>query len=242
MTTPVPAVTAAQMAQVDRRAVQGYGIGLIQMMELAGRTLATQARDISGGSVEGREIVVLCGTGNNGGGGMVAARHLHGWGAQVQAMLTGPIDALKTVPHRQWRILKRLGLVAGAKPGQGTGKPDLIIDAIFGYGFHGKPRSRAARWIEWTNGRGCPVLALDLPSGLDATTGIPSMPCIRATATLTLALPKRGLRAPQAAAHVGEIYLADIGIPTEVYRDLGLEVGNPFASGSIIRLEYSQES
>jgi len=148
----------------------------------------------------------------------------------------------QAVPKRQWRILKQLGLVARAKTGQGTGKPDLIIDAIFGYGFRGKPRPKAARWIEWVNGQGCPVLALDLPSGLDATTGIPSIPCLHATATLTVALPKTGLLAPQAAAHVGEIYLADIGVPPEVYRDLGLEVGNPFAIGSIIRWEYSQES
>jgi len=241
MTTPVLSVTAAQMAQIDRRAIHRYGIGLIQMMELAGRNLASLARDMSGGSVEGREIVVLCGTGNNGGGGMVAARNLHGWGARVQVVLTGSEVALRAVPKRQLRILRRLGLAVRTKGGPGSGRPDMVIDAIFGYGFHGKSRPRAARWIEWANSQVCPILALDLPSGLDATTGIPSTHCIRATATLTLALPKTGLRAPQAAAHVGEIYLADIGIPPEVYRDLGIEVGVPFASGFIIRLEYSQE-
>lgn len=242
MTTPVPEVTAAQMAQIDRRAIQGYGIGLIQMMELAGRNLATLAREMLGGSVEGRQIVVLCGTGNNGGGGMVAARHLHGWGAWVQAALIGSEDALKAVPKRQWRILRGLGLAARSWRSPGLGRPDMVIDAIVGYGFHGKPRPRAARWIEWANGQGCPVLALDLPSGLDATTGVPSTPCVRATATLTLALPKTGLRAPQAEAFVGELYLADIGVPPKVYQDLGYEVGNPFASGSIIRLEDSQEA
>ena len=241
MTAPVPAVTAAQMALVDRRAVQGYGIGLIQMMELAGRNLANLAREMLGGSVEGREIVVLCGTGNNGGGGMVAARNLHGWGARVQVVLTGSEAALKVVPKRQWRTLRRLGLAVRPKGGPGSGRPDMVIDAIFGYGFRGKPRPRAARWIEWANDQGCPVLALDLPSGLDATTGIPSMPCVHASATLTLALPKTGLRAPQAQDVVGDVFLADIGVPPEVYRDLGLEVGSPFASGSIIRLEDSQE-
>ena len=241
MTTPVPSVTAAQMAQIDRRAIHGYGIGLIQMMELAGRNLASLARDMSGGSVEGREIVVLCGTGNNGGGGMVAARSLHAWGARVQVVLTGPEDALKPVPKRQWRILERVGLAVRSRNDPQSESPDLIIDAIFGYGFRGKPRRRAARWIEWANAQGCPVLALDLPSGLDATTGIPSAPCVRATATLTLALPKTGLRAPEAQAFVGEVVLADIGIPPEVYRALGIEVGNPFANGSIIRLEDSQE-
>ena len=118
----------------------------------------------------------------------------------------------------------------------------MVIDAIFGYGFRGKPRQRAARWIEWANSQGCPVLALDLPSGLDATTGIPSMPCVHASATLTLALPKTGLQAPEARAYVGEVFLADIGVPPEVYRDLGFEVGAPFASDSIIRLEDSRSA
>jgi len=229
------------MAQIDRRAAHDYGIGLIQMMELAGRNLAEEARQMLGGSVAGRKVVVLCGTGNNGGGGMVAARNLHGWGARVQVVLTGSEAALKVVPKRQWRIVRRLGLGVHPKAGPGPGTPDMVIDAIFGYGFRGKPRPRAARWIEWANSQSCPVLALDLPSGLDATTGIPSTPCVQATATLTLALPKTGLWARQAAAHVGEMYLADVGVPPEVYRDLGLEVGTPFASGSIIRLEDSQE-
>jgi len=211
------------------------------MMELAGRNLASQARIMLGGSVAGRTVVVLCGAGNNGGGGMVAARNLHGWGARVQAVLTGPENVLKVVPKRQWRTLRRLDLAVRPKTGPRSGRPDLIIDAIFGYGFHGKPRSRSARWIEWANRRGCPILALDLPSGLDGTTGIPSTPCVRATATLTLALPKMGLWAPQAAAYVGEMYLADVGVPPQVYRDLGLEFGTPFASSSIIRLEDSQE-
>ena len=211
------------------------------MMELAGRSLATLSREMLGGSVERREIVVLCGAGNNGGGGMVGARNLHAWGARVQVVLAGAEDALKAVPKRQWRILRRLGLAGRTRDCPGSGSPAMVIDAIFGYGFHGKPRPSAARWIEWANGQGCPVLALDLPSGLDATTGIASTSCIRATATMTLALPKTGLRAPQAAVHVGEIYLADIGVPPEVHRDLSIEAGNPFASGSIIRLEYSQE-
>lgn len=241
MTTPVTAVTTAQMAKIDRRAIRVYGIGLIQMMEVAGRNLATLAREMLGGSVQGRRIVVLCGTGNNGGGGMVAARHLHGWGAHVRAALIGPEDKLKAVPKRQWRTLRRLGLAVRPKGGPGSGRPDMLIDAILGYGFHGKPRPRTARWIEWANGQGCPVLALDLPSGLDATTGVPSTPCLRATATLTLALPKTGLRAPQAQEFVGEVFLADIGIPPEVFRDLGYDVENPFVGGSIIRLEDSQE-
>ena len=231
----VPSVTAAQMAEVDRRVVRDYRIGLVQMMELAGRGLAEQARAMLGGSVVGRKIIVLCGMGNNGGGGMVAARHLHGWEAQVDAVLIGPMAMLKRSPKRQWTILKRLGLAASARIDPALGRPDLIIDAIFGYGFHGRPRAHAVRWIKWANDQGCRILALDVPSGLDATTGDPSIACVRATVTLTLALPKTGLRAPEAAVNVGEIYLADIGVPPEVFRDIGLEVGHLFETGSIVR-------
>ncbi len=234
-------MTAAEMAEVDRRTVRIYGIGLLQMMELAGRGLAEQARRMLGGSVAERRVVVLCGTGNNGGGGMVAARHLHGWGAEVRGLLIGPERGLKPVPTRQWRILKRLGLAAAAKVDRPMVRPDLVVDAIFGYGFRGRPRPRPARWITWANTQGCPILALDVPSGLDATTGVPSASTIRATCTLTLALPKTGLRAPGAAAYVGEMYLSDIGVPPEVYRDAGLDAGRPFENGSIVRLPKVEE-
>lgn len=240
--TRVPFVTAAQMAEVDRRTVRDYGIGLLQMMELAGRSLAEHARRMLGGSVMGRQIVVLCGTGNNGGGGMVSARHLHGWGAEVQAILVGSEARLKPIAKRQWSILERIGLGIGARTDPGENRPDLIVDAIFGYGFRGRPRPAAARWIEWANDRGCPILALDLPSGLDATSGVPGTPCIRAAVTLTLALPKTGLSAPEAAPYVGDLYLADIGIVPEVYREMGLEVGHPFEDGSIILLSESKET
>lgn len=233
----VPSITAVQMTEVDRRVVRTYGITLLQMMELAGRNLAEQAQEMLGGSVLGRSIVVLCGTGNNGGGGMVAARHLHGWGAEVEAALTGPSAKLKAVPKRQWRILQRLGLSASAGWDRDSLRPDVILDAIFGYGFRGRPPPGTARWIEWANKQTCPVLALDLPSGLDATSGVPAPTCIRAAATLTLALPKTGLRAPDAAGYVGELFLADIGVPPEVFGDLGLEVGNWFDKGPRVRLE-----
>ncbi len=235
--TRLPFVTADQMAEVDRRAVRDYGIGLIQMMELAGRNLAEQARCMLGGSVAGREIVVLCGVGNNGGGGMAAARNLHGWGANVRAVLVGSRSGLKPAPKRQWRILERVGPTSEEKASLDDVEPDLIVDAIFGYGFHGWPRGASANWIEWANSRACPILALDLPSGLEATTGTPTQATIRATVTLTLALPKTGLRAAHAGASEGEVYLADIGVPPELYREVGLDIGLPFESGPIIRLK-----
>lgn len=233
---PVPSVTAAQMARIDGLMTRRYGISLLQMMELAGRNLADTVREMLGGSAAGRRVVVLCGPGNNGGGGMVAARHLHSWGARVEVILMGTETGLKPVPARQWKTLRRLGVDILSGRNLPHDQTELILDAIFGYGFHGGPRGRAARWIEWANAQTCPILALDVPSGLEATTGDASTPCIRATATLTLALPKTGLRPSKAAVFVGEILLADIGVPPVAWRSLGLDVGHVFDEGPIVRL------
>jgi len=229
---PLPALTTAQMAEVDRLMIETYSILLIQMMENAGRDLAEQARRMLGGGLVGRRIVVLCGAGNNGGGGMVAARHLHNRGAIVQAKLAGDAARLTDVPAHQWRILNVMGLALATDPD--LAQADLIIDALIGYGLRGNPRGETAEWIERANASGRPILALDTPSGLDATTGQPGSPCIRATATLTLALPKMGLLTPQARPYVGELFLADIGVPPELYRQLGIEVDRLFADDTII--------
>lgn len=113
---------------------------------------------------------------------------------------------------------------------------DLILDALIGYGLTGNPRGAAAEWITWANGAGRPILALDAPSGLDATTGQPGQPCIRAAVTLTLALPKTGLLTPEARPLVGELYLADISVPPELYRRLGIEIGSLFNDDTIVRV------
>ena len=232
----IPALTTAQMAEVDRLMIEEYGTRsvLIQMMENAGRNLAELARRMLGGKLAGRKIVVLCGAGNNGGGGMAAARHLHNWGADIQVKLIADPDKLKNISAHQWRILQPMGIAAHET--LDLARADLILDAIIGYGLTGNPRGEAAEWIKRANRSGRPILALDAPSGLNTTTGTPGQPCIGATATLTLALPKTGLIAPQAQPFVGELYLADIGVPPELYRRIGLEVGTLFAEDTIIRI------
>jgi NAD(P)H-hydrate epimerase len=113
---------------------------------------------------------------------------------------------------------------------------DLIVDALLGFGLSGPASGPAARLITAANAHPAPVLAVDLPSGLDARTGHPYDPCIRADATLTLALPKTGLLAPAARPVIGELAMADIGIPTEVYDRIGVRVGPVFAEQSIVRV------
>ena len=230
----IPVLTTPQMAEVDRLMIEEYHILLIQMMENAGRNLAELAKRTLGGQVDGRSVIILCGAGNNGGGGLVAARHLHNWGAEVSVKLAFDQARLKDIPAHQWQILEVMGLASLEEPD--LGEADLIIDALIGYGLTGDPRPPVAGWIDRANESGKPILALDAPSGLDTTTGVPGTPCIHASATLTLALPKTGLVTAQAQSYVGDLYLADISVPPELYRRLGIEVPSLFESDTILKV------
>jgi NAD(P)H-hydrate epimerase len=228
MTTPggavVPALTAEQMREVDRAMVEDLQIELIQMMENAGRSLAHLAIARFAPS----SVTVLAGPGGNGGGGLVAARHLINRGRSVSVVLSEP-EALTPVPAHQADILGRMGAVMATAPAPA----DLIVDALIGYSSRGDATGRAAELIEWTSNQAAAVLALDAPSGLDVTTGIAGTPHIRATATLTLALPKVGLIG---APEVGELYLADISVPAIVYGRLGLTPSQLFRDDAVVRL------
>lgn len=223
------------MVEVDWLMVEVYGIQLVQMMENAGANLAKLARRMLGGDIQSRKIAMLCGAGNNGGGGMVAARHLSNWGAEVQVKLVADPARLKEAPAHQWRILEAMQLAGNHEPDLET--CDLVIDAMLGYGLKGDPRGQVADWIARVNTAGRLSLALDAPSGLDASTGIPGTPCLRAAATLTLAMPKTGLLVPSALRYVGALYLADIGVPPALYDRLGIHAPPIFAHDSIIEIQ-----
>ncbi len=239
-TGELPYLTTDQMREVDRAMVDDFKISLVQMMENAGRNLAALARQrFLDDDPTGRKVVVLSGTGGNGGGSLVCARWLHNQGADVTVYATRPDAGFNAVPAHQLEILRRMQVpVSPASQLDSAEQPDLIIDGIIGYSLQGAPQSPAADMILWANNQPAPTLALDTPSGLDTTTGTTSNPTIKATATMTLALPKQGLRAPTATAYVGELYLADIGVPPSLYAGLGLGlvVGNIFARSEIIRL------
>lgn len=228
----IPSLTTEQMVEVDRLMISDYGIELIQMMENAGRNLAELTSRMLGASLSGRSVCVLCGRGNNGGGGMVAARHLHNRGADVHIIrLAG---GLKDIPARQWSILENMDL--RIEPYFDLAKADIILDALIGYGLGGDLRPEAAVLIEKANAAGKPILALDAPSGLDTTSGTASRHTVRADATLTLALPKIGLLGESARPYVGSLYLADISVPPELYRKIGLDVQILFEQDSIIKI------
>ena len=224
------------MIEVDRAMIEEYHIELIQMMENAGRAFAELARRQMGGTVKGHSVVVLCGHGNNGGGGMTAARRLHIWGANVVVALTKSADELRGIPAHQLDILKRMNIPV-LEHNSLPSTPDLILDAIIGYSLSGAPRGTAADFIHWANNQNVPIISLDTPSGLDVTSGIAYDPAIRATATLTLALPKHGLLNPEAKNLVGELYLADISVPPELYVNMGITVPPLFAESDLIRVQ-----
>jgi NAD(P)H-hydrate epimerase len=237
-TSPVflPAVTTAQMQEVDRLMVEEYEITPLQMQEHAGRSLALTAKLCLAGDLLDRPIVVLAGRGNNGGGGLVAARHLLNWGAWVQIVCSYPPEGYAGVAAHQLRILQAMGApLAWAEEGWELPPSDLLIDAIIGYGLRGDPRGPARGLIQLANSSAAPVLSLDVPSGIDSAGGQCFTPHLQAVATLTLALPKTGLLVADARAACGDLYLADISVPPALYARLGLEVPPIFAHGSIVR-------
>ena len=237
----IPFLTTEQMREVDRAMMEDYGISLLQMMENAGRNLAHLARwRFLDGDPRSRKVLILAGTGGNGGGGLVCARRLHNWGADVKVMLSASESRLTEVPQPQLDILQRMGVKIDAPSADGVtlSQADLIIDALIGYSLRGAPAGTTAQLILAAVQHDAPILSLDVPSGIDTATGNVYEPAIRATATLTLALPKEGLRSGQAREMVGELFLADISVPPELYAgpSLGLEVGPIFAEEDVVRV------
>ncbi|MFQ5380159.1 MAG: NAD(P)H-hydrate epimerase [Dehalococcoidia bacterium] len=216
--TEVPSVTAAQMKEVDRIAVEEVGPNLYQMMENAGRNLALTAQEQLGPRWSIAPIAVLAGIGGNGGGGICAARHLANRGMDVTVVVDE--QRLSGVPAQQLRVYRGTGGRVARVDNLEELSPELVVDAVIGYGLGGPPRGVPLRMIEWANSAAAPVLSLDVPSGIDSTTGEAPGAHLEAAATLTLALPKTGLVAPA----VGDLFLADIGIPAEVYRRLEIDV------------------
>ncbi len=203
--------------------VEEFRIDLSMLMENAGRLLATHSRTMIGGG-EGKKMLVMVGKGNNGGGGMVAARNLQNWGEKIDVVLATSPNEFKDLPLRQFEILRRTGanIIYDAREVRAASY-DLIVDALLGYNQRGDPRLGIAGLVQIANDSRKPVLCLDIPTGLDPDKGRPNNPCIRGTQTLTLAFPKRGLVQRRAKPYVGDLFLADIGVPLQAYRELGVD-------------------
>jgi NAD(P)H-hydrate epimerase len=228
----VLAITEAQMREVDRIAIEETGPNLHQMMENAGRNLALHAVEMIGADWKSARIVILAGVGGNGGGGICAGRHLANRAANVVVCVAAP-DRITGVPQQQLRVYRS---ARGAEVGWediDRESPALIIDALIGYSLRGAPRGVPLTLIEWANAASVPVLSLDVPSGVDSTTGEAPGAFITAAQTMTLALPKTGLLPDR----TGELWLADIGIPRETYERAGIAYESPFAECFRVQLE-----
>jgi len=221
------------MREVDRLAEADFGLEPLQLMEVAGLMTARAAREIVG-PLAGRAVCILAGKGNNGGDGLVAARRLAGWGARMRVVTAfAPFDATRLTAH-QLRTLLRQGIAVESWTGV-MPPADLYVDALLGFGAQGAPRDVVADVIESTPA-GEPVLALDVPSGLDAETGEAPGACVVAGTTVTLGVPKLGMLRPAAGRFVGRLYLADIGIPPEVLARCGVDPSGLFETGDLVVL------
>jgi NAD(P)H-hydrate epimerase len=228
---PVPAVTADQMREVDRVAVEEFGLGVLQMMENAGRALAAHVRDML--EEGGGRVVVLAGSGGNGGGGLCCARHLGNHGVPVDVVLDRDPPLPDGPAAAQLRVLSEAGRPAAARAAQ-TGavmEAAVVVDALVGYGLSGAPRGRTAELVELTARSRGRIVSLDIPSGFDATSGRTWGSAVRPERTVTLALPKLGL-----AAVDGDLFVVDIGIPPEVFARVGVTLPPFFGGAAWVRV------
>ncbi len=226
----VPAVTADEMRDVDRIATEDLGLSLAQMVEHAGRTLARHALEFDDGPT-----VVLAGGGGNGSGGLACARHLGNRGRSVTVVLDrDPVD-LEGVAATQHGILDAMDVPIWTDADEAS-DPSLVVDALVGYGLEGTPRGTAASLVEWVNRSGADVLALDVPTGTNATTGETPGVAIDPDRTLTLALPKTGL-----GETASELYLGDVSVPPLVYDRLEIPSVVPFGRAFSVALERVRE-
>lgn len=236
-------VTAQQMRDVQRVAQEEYGIEIIQLTENAGRAAALLCLEMLGGKGRGQRIVILCGGGNTGAAGLAAARHLSNWGFRVDPIVSGVEEEASFTTRKQLQTLRHAGILepADLESSEITvedqlANADLVVDALVGYGLEGAPQGIASAVAHLALQANRPTLALDVPTGVNATTGEVSSPAIRACTTLMLDLPKRGVMEPAARAHTGELFVADLGIPVSVPERLGIQVAGLFNEGPIVRL------
>lgn len=242
--TILPAITTEEMRELDVIATDETGPVLLQMMENAGRNLAEVILAELPEDGTDAAIVVLAGTGGNGGGGICAARHLANRGLDVTLCVSRPED-LQEVPARQRMIYGNTsGAVVDVENLASLGA-DVVVDAIIGYSLQEAPHGPEADMIQWACDQrarsDARIVSLDVPSGVDATTGDAPGSVVHAHTTLTLALPKTGLH-PSTSADaemIGTVKLGDIGLPSGLYARFGSPV--PFVHSFVVELEAVAE-
>jgi ADP-dependent NAD(P)H-hydrate dehydratase / NAD(P)H-hydrate epimerase len=204
-----PVLDADEMRAVDAWAIRDRGVPSLDLMEAAGRAVARTAAELA----DAGRIVVVCGKGNNGGDGLVAARHLAETGFEVDALLLWPAGGLSEDATANLERFPAAREVAAEEIGAALDGAAVVVDAIFGTGFAGEPRDPAATAIDAMNTSGAAVLAVDIASGVNASNGEIEGAAVRAAATVTLHAPKLGHWIAPGKTHTGVLDVAPIGVP-----------------------------
>jgi hydroxyethylthiazole kinase-like uncharacterized protein yjeF len=228
-------LTSEDVTRLDAAALE-CGVTTMQLMEIAGWQVARCAWQQVGSPTQ---IVVLAGHGNNGGDGLVAARHLATWGCTVRVALVADDSRVRGLVLDHVIAARACGVdvTVTTMPGAAfaaTAGAALVIDALLGTGLRSAPRDPLASVIRELNASRSTVLSVDVPSGLDATSGEAFDPCIRATATCTLTAMKHGLRSSGAIARAGAIWIADIGMPAAAWERAGLRRPPGVTGGELV--------
>lgn len=217
-----------EVRRIDRLALETLGVSGLVLMENAGRGAADAIADFLGGSVASQAVAIVAGGGNNGGDGFVVARHLAMRGAKVCTFLVAPADKFTPDAAANLSILRKLGHDVRALGADELGglaerlrRFDVVIDAVGGTGVRGALRGEMAAAVEAVNAAGRPVVAIDIPTGLDCDSGTAAGgPVVRAALTVTFVARKKGFDAPGAEQYTGRVVVADIGIPADIVERL----------------------
>lgn len=227
--TPPLVLNRRQVRLVDEWAIERYGMTGLVLMENAGRGAVDVLQSI--GLVKpamSAPVVICCGRGNNGGDGFVMARHLDNLGVPVRVLLFGDPEKLSPDAAANFGIIKRSGMPIECFP-DGVDASQLrdllhgaacVVDALLGTGSTGEPRPPLDAVINAINGAAAPIVAVDLPSGLDCDTGAAAKHTIRAAHTITFVAPKPGYFTPSAAPYVGQVHTVDIGVPHKLLEEV----------------------
>ncbi len=222
----LPSLTILQSRRVDEIAIEKYGFSSLVLMENAARGAADIFTDLY---PPGR-VVFVCGKGNNGGDGLAMARHLESRGYEVIVELLAKSQDLTPDAAANYQIISQAGFLIRSHQQQESlvvasrewNSADVIVDAMLGTGATGEVREPYASAISLINTTGKPVVAIDVPSGLDADSGQPGLVCIKASQTLTFVSKKIGFEKESASDYLGHVFVVSLGLPGKLLGEIFL--------------------
>jgi len=221
----IKVVTPEEMSVIDRKTIEDFGISSFTLMESAGRSVYSFIRSFFENDLKYLNVAVVVGRGNNGGDGLVVARYLVDKVSNLDVFLLNEATALKGDARKNFELLEKMGAnLVEVEVLPSLEEYDLVVDAIFGTGFHGEPDDRLLKCFEKINLSGTLVISVDIPSGVNGETGEVIKGAVVADYTVTMGTVKRGHLLYPGKAFTGELYIADIGIPESFYNEIDILV------------------